>query len=103
MENKTAEEHELNISGIIEYCRAIFDYQKILFHPSNERDVVDLLNELRRLNVEHKIEYSLRRQSYVATVICGESETSATHKNPLYAVSIAVALMVRSAKGEDPT
>ncbi len=94
---------ELNLNGIIYFCRQIFPYERRTFHPGYNRDVLELMQELCERKITHKIEFNQRRKKYIATIEAGGAMSSCTHENPLFAICIAVALMVRAATNEEPT
>lgn len=95
--------NQLNINGIIYYCRQIFSYDRRTFHPTYHKDVLELMQQLCEREIMHKIEFNKRRKKYIATLELGGANSSCTHEDPLFAICIAVALMVRAAKDEEPT
>ena len=94
---------ELNLNGIIYFCRQVFTYERRTFHPLYHGDVLAMMRELCERKISHKIEFNQRRQKYIATIEAGGAKSSCTHENPLYAICIAVAKMVRAATDEEPT
>jgi len=96
-------EEKLNRNGVIHYCQHMVN--TVCWNPTSPQDVSILLKELQYRNINHQIDFDQESGEYIAYIWINKDnhqlekepliEYSCQDKDIFYAISTAVAKMVR--------
>ena len=107
MDEVYGDEENLNINGVVYYCRCFID--SILFSPKHAYDVQVLMKALKDRGINHQIDFDPESGSYTAHIwlesadVDDEEDIEYSYENecPFFAISMVTALMTRYALEEE--